>query len=82
MTFTTQTGLFGGLARHFGQYQKQNLEANINTLEVTLIDSCAEEKDLKQLEDKWMCNLGTLFQGGLNTRNEVVNNRRRNYGGS
>ena len=40
------------------------------------------EIDLKQLEDKWMCNLGALFQGGLNTRNEVVNNRRRNYGGS
>ena len=71
-----------GLARHFGQYHQQDLEAWINKLEVTLLDSCAEETDLKQLEDKWMCNLGTLFQGGLNTRNEVVNNRRRNYGGS
>ena len=54
-----------GLARHFGQCHRRDLEANINKLEVTLVDCCLEEKDLKKLEDKWMCN----FQGGLNKRN-------------
>ena len=58
-----------GLARHFGQCHSRDLEANINKLEVTLVDCCLEEKDLKKLEDKRMCNLGTLFDGGLNTRN-------------
>ena len=71
-----------GLTRHFGQCHRLDIEVNITRLEVTLLDSCEEEKQLKRIEDKWMCNLGTLFQGGLNTRNEVVNNRRRNYGGS
>ena len=72
-----------GLTRHFGQCHRQDLEVHISRLEVTLLDSCEEEKDLKRLEDKWMCNMGTLFLGGgLNSRNEVINNRRRNYGGS
>ena len=44
-----------------------------------LVDSCEVEKDLKKLEDTWMCNLGTLFTG-LNSHNEVLSNRRRNYG--
>ena len=72
-----------GLTRHFGQCHRQDLEVHISRLEVTLLDSCEDEKDLKRLEDKWMCNMGTLFLGGgLNSRNEVINNRRRNYGGS
>ena len=71
-----------GLARHFGQYHRLDRETHISRLEVTLVDSCEEEKDLKRLEDKWICNMGTLFGGGLNKRNEVLNNRRRNFGGS
>ena len=69
-----------GLTCHFGQFHRRDLEANINMLEVTLLDSGLEEKDLKRQEDKWMCNIGTLYQGGLNTRNDVINHRRRNYG--
>ena len=58
-------------------------EEHISKLEVTLLDSCEEERNLKQLEDKWICNMGTLFGGGgLNKRNEVLNHRRRNFGGS
>ena len=59
-----------------------NTELFIRKLEVTLLDNCEEEKDLKKLEDKWMCNLGSLFVGGLNSRNEVTSNRRRNFGQS
>ena len=59
-----------GLARHFGQYHRLDRETHISRLEVTLLDSCEEEKDLKRLEDKWICNMGTLFGGGLNKRNE------------
>ena len=32
-------------------------------LEVTLVDSFEEEKDLKRLEERCICNLGTLFGG-------------------
>ena len=71
-----------GLARHFGQCHRGNRERFIEKLQVTLLDSCQEEKDLKRLEDKWICNLGTFFVGGLNSRNEVVNNSRRNFGRS
>ena len=62
-----------GLARHFGNYHR---------LEVTLLDSFEEEKDLKKMENRWICNMGTLFGGGLNKRNEVLSHRRRNFGGS
>ena len=72
-----------GLARHFGQYHRLDRDTHISKLEVTLVDSCQEEKDLKKLEDRWICNLGTLFGGGgLNKRNEVLSHRRRNFGGS
>ena len=71
-----------GLTRHFGQCHSHNMEETIAKLEVTLLDSCEVEENLKRVEDKWMCNLGTLFIGGLNTRNEVVNNSRKNFGRS
>ena len=72
-----------GLTRHFGQYHRLSLEENINKLEVTLLDSCTEDKNLKKLEDKWICDVGTLFGGGgLNKRNEVLSHKRRNFGGS
>ena len=71
-----------GLARHFGNYHRLDRETHISRLEVTLLDSCQEEKDLKKTEDRWICNMGTLFGGGLNKRNEVLSHRRRNFGGS
>ena len=68
-----------GLTRHFGENHQGDMEEAISALEVVLVDSCEVEKDLKKLEDTWMCNLGTLFTG-LNSHNEVLSNRRRNYG--
>ena len=41
-----------GIARHFGQCHRADRELYIGKLEVTLLDSCREEKDLKKLEDK------------------------------
>ena len=69
-------------SRHFGNYHRLDRETHISRLEVTLLDSCQEEKDLKKTEDRWICNMGTLFGGGLNKRNEVLSHRRRNFGGS
>ena len=60
------------------------MEVAIANLKVTLVDCLMgeySEKGLKRIEDKWMVNLGTLFTGA-NSRNEVLSNRRRNYGGS
>ena len=68
-----------GLTKHFGQHHQGNLEAAISGLKVVLLDCCNEESNLKKIEDTWMCNLGTLFVG-LNSHNEVLTNRRRNYG--
>ena len=73
-----------GLTRHFGDHHTGDMEVAISNLEVTLVDCLMgeyEEKRLKRLEDKWMVNLGTLFTGA-NSRNEVLSNRRRNFGGS
>ena len=55
-------------------------ELAIGNLKVTLLDTVKEEKDLKRREDKWMCALGTIFVGA-NSRNEILSNRRINYGG-
>ena len=46
---------------HLGKYQRLEMKAHISRLEVTLVDSCEEEKDLNRLEDKWICNMGTLI---------------------
>ena len=68
-----------GLAAHFGQFHRGDREEAIRNLEVTLLDSVVNERDLKRREDTWICNLGTLFVGA-NTRNEVLSNNRVNYG--
>ena len=68
-----------GLAAHFGQHHRRDQEERIRNLEVTLLDSVDNVKDLKRREDTWICNLGTLFVGA-NTRNEVLSNTRVNYG--
>ena len=59
------------------------MEVAISNLQVTLVDDLLgdyDEKRLKRLEDKWMVNLGTLFTWA-NSRNEVLSNRRRYFGG-
>ena len=68
-----------GLTRHFGDHHTGDIEAALGLLQVILVDQCDQEKDLKTTEDKWMCNLGTLFVG-LNSHNEVISNKRRNFG--
>ena len=68
-----------GLTRHFGQHHTGDIEAAIAGLQVVLVDRSAEEVDLKKKEDRWMVNLGTLFVG-LNSHNEVLSNKRRNFG--
>ena len=50
-------------------------------LKVTLVDCSENEENLKLLEDRWILKMGTLFTG-LNSHNEVLSNRRRNYGKS
>ena len=73
-----------GLTRHYGDHHTGDMEVAIANLQVTLVDCLMgeySEKGLKRIEDKWMVNLGTLFTGA-NSRNEVLSNKRRNYGGS
>ena len=70
-----------GLTRHFGENHKNNIEEAISKLKVVLVASCEEEEQLKRLEDRWMLKMGTIFTG-LNSHNEVLSNRRRNYGKS
>ena len=70
-----------GLTRHFGENHRNNIEEAINNLKVTLVDCSDKEEDLKQLEDRWILKMGTLFTG-LNSHNEVLRNSRRNYGKS
>ena len=50
-------------------------------MKVTLVDCSENEENLKLLEDRWILKMGTLFTG-LNSHNEVLSNRRRNYGKS
>ena len=73
-----------GLTRHFGQCHTGDMEVAISNLQVTLVDHWVgdfQDRGLKRLEDTWMVNMGTLFVGA-NSRNEILNNKRRNYGGS
>ena len=68
-----------GMSRHFGQHHREDMEVAISALQVVIVDGCDREEELKQTEDRWMCNLGTLFVG-LNSHNEVLSNNRRNFG--
>merc|ERR1711872_322021 len=70
-----------GLTRHFGENHTNNIEEAIRNLKVTLVDCSEIEENLKLLEDRWILKMGTLFTG-LNSHNEVLSNRRRNYGKS
>ena len=71
-----------GLTRHFAHCHQGNLEEAINNLQVTILDHLEgdySEVALKLIEDRWMVNLGTIFQGS-NSRNEVLSHQRRNWG--
>ena len=49
------------------------MEAASAGLQVVFLDSWEDEQGLKKTEDKWMCDIGTLFTG-LNSHNEVLSN--------
>ena len=52
-------------------------------LEVTVVDRSRRLEDLKALEDRWMCDLGTVIgPQGLNRKNEVLGHSRINFGHS
>ena len=57
------------------------LRKQLETSRLLLIDCSENEENLKLLEDRWILKMGTLFTG-LNSHNEVLSNRRRNYGKS
>ena len=72
-----------GVTRHFQQFHQGNMEEAINSLKVTLVDyvmGAFSEEKLLQLEKNWILKLGTFGPLGLNTRNELVTNNRRNWG--
>ena len=72
-----------GLARHFGDHHQNAIEEALEKVEVTVLDRSGSLEDLKSLEDRWMCNLGTVLgPRGLNRKNEVLGNNRLNFGHS
>ena len=40
---------------------------------------CSECNKLKNVEDKWICRLGTFYEHGLNTRDEIKARSRVNF---
>ena len=59
------------------------MEEAIKKLEVTVVDRSRGLEDLKALEDRWMCDLGTVIgPQGLNRKNEVLGHSRINFGHS
>ena len=72
-----------GIARHFGDHHQNDMEVAIANLQVTVVDRCMRLENLKKLEDRWMCDLGTVLgRRGLNRKNEVLSNNRINFGHS
>ena len=70
-----------GLARHFGNHHRNDIEEALKMVEVTVLDRSRSLEDLKSLEDRWMCALGTVLgPRGLNRKNEVLGNNRQNFG--
>ena len=70
-----------GLSSHSPMYHRDDMEEAISNLKVTLLDCVVDPNVLKKQEDKWICNLGTLFTG-LNSRNEVLSHNRIHFGGA
>ena len=72
-----------GLARHFGDHHRADMEESLTKVEVTVVDGSMRLEYLKSLEDRWMCDLGTVLgPQGLNRKNEVLGNIRINFGQS
>ena len=72
-----------GLTRHFQQFHQADMEEAIEGLRVTLVDHVVgafREEKLLQLEKDWILNLGTSGPLGLNSRNQLLTNNRRNWG--
>ena len=58
-----------GIAMHFTKVAHNDWK---NCIKVTIIDTCQQEKFLKDREDFWIVNLNTLHsERGLNTRDEI-----------
>ena len=57
-----------GLARHFGDHQQNEIEEALKRVEVTVLDRSRSLEDLKSLEDRWMCDLGTVLGPKDNNR--------------
>ena len=63
----------------FTVHQQAEMEEAMARLEVTVVDGSRRLEDLKALEDKWMCDLGTMMgPQGLNRKNEVLGHGRLN----
>ena len=67
-TCLDRNGKESGLAMHFEKVHHNDLKS----LAVTIIDKTENESRLKDCEDWWILNLGTLHsEYGLNLRDEV-----------
>ena len=70
-----------GLTRHFGDHHQADMEEAMKKLEVTVVDRSRRLEDLKALEDRWMCDLGTVIgPQGLNRK--VLGHSKINFGQS
>ena len=72
-----------GLTRHFQQFHQGDMEQAINNLRVTLVDCVVgtfREEKLLQIEKNWILNLGPSGPLGLNSRNQLLTDNRRNWG--
>ena len=68
-----------GLAEHFGQHHRDEMEVAIADLKVTLLDHLTgnyREERLLQLEKDWIIRLGTFGPTGLNTRNQLLSQQK------
>ena len=67
----------------FCDHHQADMEEAIKKLEVTVVDRSRGLVDLKVLEDRWICDLGTVIgPQGLNRKNEVLGHSRINFGHS
>ena len=72
-----------GLTEHMGQHHQDDMGGAIANLKVTLLDHLTgnyREERLLQLEKDWIIKLGTFGPTGLNTRNQLLSQQRRNWG--
>ena len=71
-----------GLTKYFALHHQGDMEQAITNLQVILLENLEVFSDqaLLQLEKDWIINLGTWGPTGLNTRNQLLTNQRRNWG--